>query len=167
MMSTNQHVVSRMFFSLYKSTVVYSQETNFQICCLCAQSNLTIYSMWTEEAFYLFGLPAGATAGQWTGNQSAGSDTVAPTPNKRAAGPSHQHCKPHKFIFNILVNFSRCLVTELCWYFPTTILMQCNLGQKLCALENFYDIGKLLLIWRLILLLWNEILHGCAPNYPK
>lgn len=32
---------------------------------------------------YLFGLQAGATAGLWSENRSAGSDTVAPKPNKK------------------------------------------------------------------------------------
>lgn len=43
--------------------------------------------MWNEKAFYLFGLQAGATAGLWTGNLSAGSDKVAQTPDMRAVGP--------------------------------------------------------------------------------
>lgn len=43
-----------------------------------------------EEAFYLFGLRAEATAGPWTRNLSAESDKVSLTPNKRSEGLS-QH----------------------------------------------------------------------------
>lgn len=39
--------------------------------------------MLKKGGFYLFGLQAGATAGLWSENRSAGSDTVAPKPNKK------------------------------------------------------------------------------------
>ncbi len=55
----------------------------------------SIYSMWNKETFYLFGLRAEATVGLWTENQSAGSDKAAPTPDKRAVGPSQQQLESH------------------------------------------------------------------------
>lgn len=64
--------------------------------------------MW-NEVFYLFGLQAEATVGLWTGNLSAGSDKVAPTPDKRAVDHhniSLQFTQPI-FIFTLLLNFTR------------------------------------------------------------
>lgn len=51
---------------------------------LCMEKTLS------REASYLLGLQAEAIAGLWTGNLSAGSDKVAPTPDRRAV-KDHQN----------------------------------------------------------------------------